>query len=354
MVFDNVPDLADANAEWFSSVLVNSGAAPVGARAVAVRQVPLSAGRLASTTRFHLTWADENHRGPASVVGKFPAAGDRSRRTGFAADAYAMELAFYTRVAPTVRIEVPRCHFAADDPVAGRFALVLADVAPVRTVDQVVGADPDDVAAALVALAGLHAQYWDRSQELSGLPLRAPKATVRRLAAAYRLLHRDFLERFGGRLSDGAVEMVTRCDSTIRGWRGHDRPPYTLLHGDYRVDNLLFPVEESAEVTVVDWQNLGVGSPAADVAYLIGGSLRVDVRRASEKELTQVYTRALAANGVEVVEPEFGESYRVSALTGLLMTVVCAMLVDDRPDGDALFLTMAERHTAHVEDLDAS
>jgi len=140
-----VPDLVDANAEWFTSVLANSGAAPPGARAVAVRQVPLSAGRLARTIRFQLTWADENHRGPTSLVGKFPAVGERSRQTGFAADAYAMELAFYQRIAPQVRIKVPQCYFAASDPVAGRFALVLADVAPVRTVDQVVGADPDDV-----------------------------------------------------------------------------------------------------------------------------------------------------------------------------------------------------------------
>ncbi len=351
-----IPEVAELDATWLTAMLAVSGAAPSGARIVGVRPEKLSAGRLASTVRFLLTWADDDNRGPGSLVGKFPAEGARSRATGHATDAYAIELAFYRQLAPTLRVTVPRCHFAGSDQATGRFALILDDVSPARKVDQVAGACEDEAAAALVELARLHVQFWDCDQSgpLRWVPVRAAPENARRLAAAYRLLHRRFLDRFGGRLSDRAVRVIELFDTVIRRWPSRDSLPCTLLHGDYRVDNLLFGGDGVVPgVTVLDWQNLGLGTGATDAAYLIGGSLPIETRRRREAELVQVYVDALAAQGVAVGEREFRAAYRANALAGLHMTVVSAMLVDDGPGNDELFVTMAERHAAHADDVNA-
>ncbi len=337
-------------------MLAKSGVGPPGARIVAVRSELLSAGKLARTVRFLLTWADADRCGPASLIGKFPADSARVRGSKYAADAYALELAFYRRIAPTIRVSVPRCHFVASDPTTGRFALILHDVGSAGKVGQIAGANADQIAAALVELSRLHVQYWacEQSEYFRWVPVRHSPAHARRLAAAYRLLHRRFLDRFGGYLSNRAVRLIEVLDTVIRRWSFFVNPPYTLLHGDYRVDNLLFEANPAdARVTVLDWQNLGIGAGVSDAAYLIGGSLPIEIRRSREAELMRVYLDALTAGGVAVNDRDYRTAYRAHALNGLHMTVVSAMLVDDGPGSRELFVTMAERHAAHADDLDA-
>lgn len=351
-----IPVPAVIDAAWLTSIMIASAIVPSVARIVDMQSVELQGGKLASTVRFLLTWADDDSCGPSSLIGKFPADGARSRQTGQATGAYAIEVAFYRLIAPTAQVAVPRCHFAGIDRATGRFALILDDICPARKVDQVAGSSTDDLAAALVEVSRLHAQYWacERSESLSWVPLRAAPANARRLAAVYRLLHGRFLDRYEGRLSDRAVGMIERFDTVTRPWSGYDEPPYTLLHGDYRADNLLFGSDGlSPPVTVLDWQNLGIGSGASDVAYLIGGSLPIEIRRNYEEELLRTHLDALAARGIAVNDRKYRNSYRVNALTGLHMTVVSAMLVDGDPEGDELFVTMAERHAAHADDVNA-
>jgi aminoglycoside phosphotransferase (APT) family kinase protein len=218
------------------------------------------------------------------------------------------------------------------------------------------GATVDDVAAALVELSRLHAQYWGRqgARELGWVPVRAAPERSRRLAAAYRLLHKRFLDRSGERLSSDAIHVIERFDAVVRPWLSAEELPRTLMHGDYRVENLIFGQDSRARpVTVLDWQNLGIGPGASDVAYLIGGSLPTETRRDNEAELARLYLDALAGHGIEVTVGAFRSSYAVNALAGLHMAVVSAMLVDGGSGSDDLFVIMAERHSAHARDLDA-
>ena len=44
-----------------------------------------------------------------------------------------------------------------------------------------------------------------------------------------------------------------------------------LIHGDYRLDNLMFPPHGTG-VVAVDWQTLAVAPPARDLAYFLATS----------------------------------------------------------------------------------
>jgi hypothetical protein len=339
---------------WITAALRATGAAPPGARVRAVRADPIGGGRLGRCVRFRLRWSGPAG-GPASLVGKFPATDHRSRQTGIGSAAYQRELEFYRRLAPQVRICVPRCHLAEHDPGTGEFAVLLGDAAPARSRDQLRGAGPDDIALAVAELVRLQAPFWDGAG-LSGqpwLPVRGA-AGGRRRAAAYQLLAGRFLARFGPRLSDPARRVLAGFGRRVRRWAAAERPPFTLLHGDLRLDNLLFgDGRTAAPLTVVDWQTVGVGSGPGDAAYLIGGGLPVPVRRASEDQLYRLYRRELRAAGITWSESECRRSYRLGSLAGVHLTVVGAMLVGPATGGDALFLSMAERHAAHAADLAA-
>ncbi len=70
--------------------------------------------------------------------------------------------------------------------------------------------------------------------------------------------------------------------------------PWTIVHGDYRADNLLFGGDR---VVVVDWQTVGLGPGPADLSYLLGASLVPDARREHEAALVDRYVAGLRAAG---------------------------------------------------------
>ena len=56
-----------------------------------------------------------------------------------------------------------------------------------------------------------------------------------------------------------------------------DESMVSIVHGDYRLDNLMF--HPDGTVAAVDWQTLGVGLAGRDLAYLIATSLEPDARQ---------------------------------------------------------------------------
>ena len=87
-----------------------------------------------------------------------------------------------------------------------------------------------------------------------------------------------------------------------------------MIHGDYRLDNLMFSTTEDDDVVAVDWQTMIVGPPTRDVAYFLGTSLDVDDRRAAEEQLVASYHRALVARGVDGYDAErCFDDYRVAS-----------------------------------------
>ncbi len=72
-----------------------------------------------------------------------------------------------------------------------------------------------------------------------------------------------------------------------------------LVHGDYRLDNMLFGAQDAPRRFVaVDWQTVGWGPVMTDASYFLGSSLTVEDRRANEEALVREYYDALHAHGV--------------------------------------------------------
>ena len=80
-----------------------------------------------------------------------------------------------------------------------------------------------------------------------------------------------------------------------------NHPPFTLVHGDYRLDNLFF--SDDGEVVVIDWQLPFRGfSGAFDFALLVASSLMPEDRDRLMPTLEALYLEELARAGVA----EFG------------------------------------------------
>ncbi len=342
-------------AEWISQVLRAGGALPEG-RVVLLRGEPIGTGQVGRNVRFRLELEGAGPDTPRSLVGKFISTDPVSRATGITQNNYVREVAFYRDVAHTVGIRTPRCYYAAIEPSTSEFALIFEDLAPAEPGDQIRGCDADTAALALEELAKLHAPRWN-DPALAGLEwlTRTGPESGLIVQALYTTLWRGFAERYGEALDAPSLALAERLGGSLAAWMDGAEGPRTLVHGDYRLDNMLFGTEAGGPpLAVVDWQTVGHGHAVADAAYFLGAGLPTEARRAHERDLLREYHQRLCAAGVEDLAWDAGwEQYRRFAFSGVVMAVVASMIVGRSERGDAMFTAMARRHTAHALDLDA-
>jgi thiamine kinase-like enzyme len=78
----------------------------------------------------------------------------------------------------------------------------------------------------------------------------------------------------------------------------------TLIHGDLRMDNLMFGAAPGqAPAVAVDWC-VCFSLPTQDLAYLFSQNMRIEDRRRHERRLIALYHRKLVEAGVTGYSPD--------------------------------------------------
>ena len=354
-----LPRPEQVHARWLTEVLEQAGVAGGGVVDSVQLEGDIGTGQAARSVRYRLEWDRPDAR-PSTLVGKFPAADEGARATLAATGGYWKEWCFYTRIASTVQqLRVPSCHVALYDPDTADFVLLMEDLADATQGDQLVGLHADQLSLAVDQAAALHGpRFGDPTLEhlLGGGPTSAnPVEAGAFCEEMYAVAQVGFLERFESRLDRDVVQLVERVGSVVAAWFLGTGTPSTLLHFDFRADNLLYGAPGGrSPITVVDFQAMTAGVGATDLAYLIGGSVADRVTRAAiEGELLDRYRHALAGYGVEQSATSLWHDYRHGALWGLIMTVLSSLGTERTDRGDEMFVAMARCHAHHVLDLDA-
>jgi len=306
-------------------------------------------GQMSESRRITIDYASGAEGGPASLVLKTASADETSRSTGVSLGVYDREVRFYRELAPRIGGPLPGCHLAEID-ADGWFTLLLEDVTPAEQGDQIAGCTLEQARLAIHELAELHAPVFADPQ-LGATPW-LNQGNVLNQALLSQLLP-AFLERYDGRVSAEHAEVCRRLVASIDGWYSDRRPPLGLVHGDYRLDNMLFGKEGARRRFVaVDWQTVGWGPAMTDAAYFIGGSVRLEDRRLHEQTLVREYWDALQAHGVAGFDWEHcWEEYRRQVFLGIVMTVAPAMIVQRTERGDEMFMTLLGRYAQQALDL---
>lgn len=336
----------DLSAAWLTAALAPHGMGTV----VAVSATAIGTGQVADSVRLALTW-DPPDSGPQTLVAKVTAADETSRAAAAATQTYEVEVGFYSDLAEALPIRSPRCYHAAFDAETLGYVVLLEDLAPAEPGDQLTGCSPARAQAALDEIAELHAPRWgDPSLNDLAWLARHSDNYPDELAVLVMLMLPGFVERYGPRLSPEVVDLAKRFVPRVASYIRAQEPPFTIVHGDFRVDNLLFGRER---VCVVDWQTVTLGPGLSDVSYLLGASLPTDVRRAEEEQLVRSYHERVTALGVKLEWDRCWADYRRYAFGGLIMAIIASMIVGRTDRGDDMFVTMAERHGRHALDLES-
>lgn len=291
--------------------------------------------------------------GDRTVLAKLPAEEPGAR--DMMAGAYRGEVRFYETVAPTVAVRAPACRYAEMAADSGDFVLLLEDLAPREQGDQLAGCTVDQARDAVVNLAGLHGPRWSDPtlQDVDTLSINGPD-DIALLLEMYGPTTELFLDGLGDLVGPEDAATLRACVPVIGPWLLARQERFGLVHGDYRLDNLLFPPGGGAGVVAVDWQTLSLALPARDLAYFLGTSLTVEDRRAHERDLVAAYHRALTAYGVVGYSfEECWDDYVFAMLQGPLVATFGCAYGTRTERGDRMFAAMVARACTAIRDLDS-
>lgn len=297
-------------------------------------------GQMCDSYRLTLDWADDGDA-PASVIAKCPSHDEASRNIAKLTGTYVKEVSWYREMAATSGVAAPVCHFAdiaADDV---DFVLILSDLAPARAGDQLAGLGLAALVPCIEAAAQLHAYLWNDTRLADFAWLSRDNGDL--IRALFPQLYLGFRERYAARLAPEVLDLGARLVEKLDAYLAREPSARTIVHGDLRIDNILFAPGGEA-CWLVDWQTLGRGSGAADLAYLVGTSIADPFERAAaDRPAFDHWIAALVAAGVAPDVDALWTDYRVGALSGYFMAVFASMSVERTDRGDEMFAVMAER-----------
>ncbi len=343
-----IDSAADLTADNVGEALIAAGATTAPPVSVAAEPMGVGIGLLGTLVRLRLEWGHDID-GPATLVAKLPTTNTANRiivdRFGYDR----REAGVYRDLRPWERASAPRALAQNWDDQSGRGWLLLEDLGHLAAGDQVMGATDSEARAAADALAHWHAAWWDDETliEQRWLPS-ASDPVIAGYGTIFDLTWETCVQLLGGVEPDiaaAAIEGRRWFDTAIEEFSAG---PLTLVHGDARLDNLLFAPDHAV---LLDFQLAARGRGAYDLAFFCAGSLTTDDRRRLEPELLDLYRTTLAGLGVDIDAETLWRDYRLGHMLNLPNPVSALAVVSPGDERGAEMLRRnAERGLAAVAD----
>ena len=344
--------IEDVTNDWLSEVIGHEVAH------FQCTQIGQGVGVLGDIFRVRISYASGLPDGPPSVVVKLPSSFPENRAQGVALGMFEAEVRFYNELASQVSVGLPQVMFADIKSGTAEFVVVMQDLSALSMVEQSIGMNATQAMAAVRQLARVHAAWWGRADDPQFEWI--PTMVGPRIEFVDEMLVQilpNFLDGFADVLPDGGKALY---ESFVGNYLNvnrvlAERSPWTIVHQDYRVENLMFGADGTGEVVVLDWQGIGRGPGAYDLAYLLGGSMATELRRQHEAALLQDYCDELVIHGVhDYSAQQLQEDYGLAQLMGGPATalVVCGSMDLSNERGRQLGATMAARHAQAALDHD--
>ncbi|RGP41380.1 Medium-chain acyl-CoA dehydrogenase [Altererythrobacter insulae] len=325
--------------EWLTTCLRSAGLVDA-ADVTEIEWEPIGTGQVGDSARFRVTY-DQPTNAPETIAGKFPAANPTSRGTAAMMGLYTKEVRFYRELASQLDVRVPATYAAHVSEDGSSFVLMFEDMAPERGGNQLESCSLDDARHAMRQAAAIHAPSWHNDAILTLDWLQPPEAVAAQVRALYPQAQATFAERYAATLEP---EYMAICEQLAAdsAWLSRDHAKVSLVHGDFRLDNMLFGIGNGAEpIAILDWQTLTIGHPMTDIGYFLGCGIGNELRQLHERELLDLYCSEMSLRGVPLTRDDTWRDYVIGALHGVSTAVFSAAFVERTERGDANFLSMA-------------
>lgn len=309
--------------------------------------------------RLHLNFSHPRSTLPKKLITKLHAPDEilRAKTRLYMPDK--CEILFYRQLASEIPLRTPHCYFSAMNGSHGKYIRILEDLAPAKVGNQIDGSTMQETALALRAIAGFHA-YWWKSKKLESFDWLAnspmdSKSTTDWILDQYQEAFPIFVDKSGALLTDAVKTFGEQLPEKLMGKTQLGEPPKTLVHGDFRLENVFFGASLGEPgIAVIDWQDVSRGEGVSDVAWFIGGCLRKTPNRQNEeRQLLKAYHETLEANGVTGYTLDVcWNDYRLAILRYFIQAVLMVASLNSENDREnRLARAVSERFIAAITDL---
>lgn len=276
---------------------------------------------------------------------------------------YSIEAKFYDEIAPEVHgIKLPRVYYNHSDLFNNRFSMVMEDIMDRKEGEKLpISGQPNgftfsDTKTILSQLARFHAWFWEHPDldsydvwDVGGYYTASKRIQYKDqielhwsnvLQTLGKELDLKNKEEFGSRLYKNRDALNTVYDG------GKCK---TIVHGDYKISNIFVDKRrnqfsnnlstcikngkfssknaniDGGDVFVIDWQWVGKGCGAVDVAYYLATSSELDtVKRSSMKKLCKIYHSILVEKGVKnYTFKEMWIDFRLAFIDFIVYVISC-------------------------------
>ena len=350
--------VAEITPAWLTGALDRSGAL-AGGRVAKVTAEPLGIGLgfMSAMQRLTLDYDSQAPDAPRRLIAKLAPLDPGARQIDLVFKFYEKETGFYRVLQKDSPIRTPHAYHVEFDPESHDFILLMEDLSPARLGDHLVGMSPADAGLALDAAAAFHGRWWN-SPRLAEMPwlLEINSPQMKALQAVYQQCWPAVVDFLGdgmpAAMKRTGEKLATRIEAMMD--LAADMPR-TIMHGDYRADNMFFDIGAAQEpFAIADWQVMLQGPAAFDLAYMLAGSLKTDIRRQAQDDLVRRHHAGLVKARVgDYSLAQLQADYRTCATLGWCWPVVAIGSLDMANErGVAVFRAWAERAMATVLDLD--
>jgi hypothetical protein len=346
--------LKDITTEWLNEALHVNGflKKDIDISSVEIEPMAVGEGFQSDMARIIPEYTCPDPNLPKSMVAKLPTSYEQANYVAMLFNTYEREIRCYKEVISHSPIRTPGLILGEFDVEHKWYVLILQDCSDCAQVDQIKGLTEKQLRQVVLKIADFHA-YWWNSENLASIPwMPGPRS-----AAAYALVgfYRGCWDmavnvpEFLAALPKGGKEAGLKIYEYYQ-WMVEDAAPndhLTVTHFDFRGDNLFFDESNREDpVVVFDWGAASIYRGALDVAYLVGGSVSLELRRKVEKDMLNLYYNRLLERGVKGYP--FEECLR-DYLGGLLVYAYIPVLAYSRLDlssdrGKELARLLTERH----------
>lgn len=325
---------------------------------VAYDDIGEGTGIFGQISRLNLSYASESGEAPANVVVKMACLEPENLAIANALGIYERELRFYEELADDLPFRIPESYFSMRGD-EGRFVLIIEDMSGDFVVgDQVVGATAEQAEAIVDALIPFHAQWWQHPNldSMDWLPVPNAPAYKAAVPGIYRVglpvLEADWSDKISAEAMAAAKAVDPKFEELMDRT---SQEPRTLIHTDTRLDNIFFAADGSNEVALIDFQLALRGRAVADIAYLIGTSMSIELGAEHWERLLHRWHDGVTATGIEYSWDDCVVHYKEAAmyyLSGAMSLIGTFDAGNER--GAALVHAYSTRILEHVADIKAT
>jgi hypothetical protein len=351
-------DIGHLSADWLSATLAAAGIdAPVAS--MSSSRIGEGVGFIGQLHRLELSYADGAHAerigAPPSVIAKMPTNDPGGKFIGTMLRLYEKESGFYRHLAERTPMRTARCFYNGVDEPAQSWCLLLEDLRAYEVGDQLTALDWTRTELLVRAMARLHATWsGGRADEHEWLP-KVDDPSMTAMVAMFDDAIGPAMDRYGHLVPEHMHDWGPRFKPHALDWvADFAAQPGTIVHGDYRTDNIVFSRADPDDFVALDWQ-LTCRSPGAyDLYYFLAMCPESDVACGRFDELVDLYLGEVAMAGGTAPSRDvlLAQMRGIGLFFTVLGTVTLSQLDPANERGEQLFLSMWQRGLRFADRID--